>query len=89
MQVMMLDCVKDATWNNTAKTFTFPYPIYPGLKLCDVCIGRVPVSNGIRTGSVAVVSSTVSPYNISVDAGSSVGTFTVTAANPNVATLNT
>ena len=87
MTIAFLDCVH-AAWDNTNKKFTFKYPIYDGLKNADVVIGKIPVSGGIRSGSVTCVVSTSSPYNITIDAGSSVGAFTVTAAAPNVATLN-
>lgn len=89
MQTMVLNCVDDAVYNSYAGTFTFPYNIYDGLKLCDNCVGKIPVSGGILSGSVGVTVSSTSPYSITVKAGSGAGTFTVTAANPNVATLVT
>ena len=79
MNIAFLDCVH-AEWDNTNKKFSFKYPIYDALKNADVVIGKVPVSNGIRSGSVSCSVSTVSPYNITLDAGSAVGTFTVAKA---------
>ena len=88
MQIMNLDCVHDAVYNSTNHTYTFPWNIYNGLKLCDVCVGKIPIESGTLSGTAGVIVSNTSPYSITVSAGSGAGTYIVTAANPNVLTLS-